>query len=1038
MAKMIDAKPSYMGEGKVWDSLKKHLPESMVVYNNRELNGREYDFCILVENLGILIIEVKGWLSDKITVNGVDDIEVEGYAESVTSPKKQARAYRFAMLNKIKERYYSSPLVLDMVCYPFITKEEYLDSNLNIISEEEYTLFKEDLEDKESLNIKINRIFGLNSFIVHDDFSTNLMLDIRRYYEPKFYIDDVDYINTLLPYSKLLIYPDTISDIEIENVIKEYFQGVKTIVFLNDSENLERVLRALNLGLKSRNIEYKKNNLALGYNEGIPENKGKDSFRIFNFELYRVAGLKDITVNTIRIEEGNVEKGEMDILRRISNECVFNVDQYIVEHASTEKNILVEASAGTGKTYSMVSRMAYLCNKKNSPIVNLAEEVAMVTFTNDAAINMKKRLKQLFVNYFILTGKEEYLRFVEDVDRSHISTIHSFVIEIMREESIRTGLGTNFSISSNEYDRGRIYDDLLGNFINEKVKDNPGFINQLPIPVYELKKKLMGIADKLLNKSVNMECVRPAEMGRVSENNIPYFNDLLMRVVFPAEAMYVDLIKSNNSIDLKGCLVEFSKVLSSIEGKMGYLHYRFLFIDEFQDTDDVQIDVFKTMQKYIAAECRLFVVGDLKQSIYRFRGASLSAFDRLQKANESMWQRYVLKKNYRTDGRLLKIFNAIFENMSSKDMLPYSGVEDRISSDVITEAKDDELMVCLPCHGKKTDALHALLNTSIASEKEKIEELMKTTKLSKEERTVAVLVRSNWQVDAVVKGAEDMDFVIETSAGGDLFNLESTLDLYKFLLAVTHHMSPLYLINFIESNYTNLTLNYQSLSGLSEKEKLAEINRVLDEYFVKMTNKTWEQLVKDLYYEPVLYVLKNVFESLRPWVNYSSSYDKQRHYVENYEYLIEQIIDFYRIDTLTLNQVLEYLRINILTGQQKLSRNTVTDDNSVHILCTTIHKSKGLEYGTVILPFTSEDISDLRKAKLEANYSESKLSYSVVFDNGIVEKNSNFSEDKEVDEQVKEEARILYVALTRAIRKCIWIKDLDRNQVIDWATLLEG
>jgi superfamily I DNA/RNA helicase len=66
------------------------------------------------------------------------------------------------------------------------------------------------------------------------------------------------------------------------------------------------------------------------------------------------------------------------------------LQQYCVEHSSIYNNTLVEAGAGTGKTHSMVSRVAFLCNKKKDNITNIEEELAMVTFTNDAAINMNK------------------------------------------------------------------------------------------------------------------------------------------------------------------------------------------------------------------------------------------------------------------------------------------------------------------------------------------------------------------------------------------------------------------------------------------------------------------------------------------------------------------------------------------------------------------------------------------------------------------------------------------------------------------------
>lgn len=137
MAKMIDQKPSYHGEAKVWDSLSTYLPNNIVVYNNREINGREFDYCLFIENIGVLIIEVKGWLKDKINVLGVDNIVVEGYDKPQRSPKKQARAYRFALLNKIADKYNVSPLIFDMVCYPFISKAEYLAAHLDIVSEEQ-------------------------------------------------------------------------------------------------------------------------------------------------------------------------------------------------------------------------------------------------------------------------------------------------------------------------------------------------------------------------------------------------------------------------------------------------------------------------------------------------------------------------------------------------------------------------------------------------------------------------------------------------------------------------------------------------------------------------------------------------------------------------------------------------------------------------------------------------------------------------------------------------------------------------------------
>ena len=539
-------------------------------------------------------------------------------------------------------------------------------------------------------------------------------------------------------------------------------------------------------------------------------------------------------------------------------------------------------------------------------------------------------------------------------------------------------------------------------------------------------------------KSINFGQIKSSEMGVTMDNNLPYFNDLLTKVVFPAEATYLEALKNSNDVDLKESLVELGKVLTCGCNRLEELHLRYMFIDEFQDTDDVQIEIFQKLQQLINAECKLFVVGDLKQSIYRFRGAKLNAFQRLQNGREMAWAHFRLNRNYRTDERLLGLFDKVFERMGNQGLLPYSGDSDKLVSSVKTDAVDDELLVELPCHGKEIDTLLELLVDTLIEEKTKIEAIMKNKALSREERTIAVLVRSNWQVDSVIDAANERELNIEISTGGDLFQLPSTLDLYKLVLAITHSTSPVYLVNFIESNYTDLKLDYAKIRGLGEKEKLDELNGILNRFFKTRMGIDWFEVLSGVYSQPVLYALKQIFDALKPWEIYTHSSEKKRLYIANYEYLLEKMIKFSRVDALTLNQVMEYLSINILTGQQQLSRSMETDDEGVHIICTTVHKSKGLEYGTVILPFTYEDLGNIKKAKLEANYNDNKLAYTVLFENEIRERNSNFIEDKEIEEQIAEESRILYVALTRAIRSCIWINNIDSAPHTSWATLLEG
>ena len=106
-----------------------------------------------------------------------------------------------------------------------------------------------------------------------------------------------------------------------------------------------------------------------------------------------------------------------------------------------------------------------------------------------------------------------------------------------------------------------------------------------------------------------------------------------------------------------------------------------------------------SLQKLMNEKCRLFVVGDLKQSIYRFRGAKLSAFTQLMENSLYDWNTYHLTINYRTDYRLLDKFDAVFSHMGDQQYLPYKE-DDRLSSCVFTDAEDENLFMMVPCHAK--------------------------------------------------------------------------------------------------------------------------------------------------------------------------------------------------------------------------------------------------------------------------------------------------------------------------------------------------
>lgn len=140
---------------------------------------------------------------------------------------------------------------------------------------------------------------------------------------------------------------------------------------------------------------------------------------------------------------------------------------------------------------------------------------------------------------------------------------------------------------------------------------------------------------------------------------------------------------------------------------------------------------------------------------------------------------------------------------------------------------------------------------------------------------------------------------------------------------------------------------------------------------------------------------------------------------------------------MTINKVEDFLKINVTTFQEEASRKSNKESNEIQVICTTIHKSKGLEYGTVVLPYTNEDVSDINIGGLNVNLIDGKVSYSFSVKGKGSDFSGGFDEKCEAREKTCEETRVLYVALTRAIRNLVWFKDLDTNVDNSWGEFME-
>lgn len=1032
---MKDKQPdTYEGEKKVWQCINDNLPEDIVCYYNREVKGREFDFCLLIKDVGFMIIEVKGWNKSHINkvVSPDEIIMADGKTED--SPRKQARSYSFKLKNLMNEKYGINPLVMNMVCYPFISEAEYSKLGLRVVSEPEYTLFSEDIESAYSFSRKILGVYQDSQQINFDKMIGDKYDIARHHFEPSYVVTPP--AQNVIPYSCLSVFSEGITLTNINDIISSYFKGMKQIVFTKGISDLEVIAKQLSEAFTRNHIMIKEGNLAINSSDSketiitVKNNR----ISVFNFEAIFIED--DITISSFQTYNGKLSNEQESELANIAAVTNFNIDQFHIEHAEIGCDIQVKAGAGTGKTYSMVSRIAFLCSHaSNSGVFNPATEIAMLTFTDDAALNMKSRLKQLFVNYFILTNNTQYLEMVTNIEKMRISTIHSFAKEIISNTAITLGIGTDFTTIVGKYDKQKIFDRLFTAYLEEENKRNPIFFNGLPMGIEEFRKLMLDVANKLYEKGCDIKTLDISAWGD-APIEMPFLNKIIKQVVVETEKEYSKLLIDNNSVALSEYMIHLSKCIDNDAFNTNLYEFKYVFIDEFQDTDDAQIASFIAMQKKLGFN--FFIVGDLKQSIYRFRGATMTAFEKMGCDNGD-WLSFTLNINYRSDKRLLCRFGKAFLYMNSINLLKYESDVDSLRGVKVNSIHDDLLIVPIPYHNSdkvNSTEYYDLFFKAIEEQRQRIASDMQTKALSKNERTIAILTRSNYQINEILKEAKKREVVIESDNNSDLYRLAPSTDLCHLTSALCNPYNPTYLYDLIHSRNVNVIFDIRSILGKTAEEKTAIFIDCLDKFYNAVMGKTWKQLIRDIQNEPVLKTLRLIYESTKPWKAFSPSDEyMQEYYRTNYELVFEELSKMNKKSYLTLDSINESLHINIMTGTEAKSRELDIDTDNVRVICLTVHKSKGLEYGTVIMPSTDEEIDKPHKNGLEVSYIDGKIGY-CLFASGEQYYNSSYESKTEIKEMMMEESRILYVAMTRAIDNFIWFFNLDAKGK-NWGEMLK-
>lgn len=282
-----------------------------------------------------------------------------------------------------------------------------------------------------------------------------------------------------------------------------------------------------------------------------------------------------------------------------------------------EGPLLILAGAGSGKTSTMTSRIAYLIDQGVSPYNILA-----VTFTNKAAGEMRERVEKL-------VGRVSYM---------WIMTFHAMSLRVLREHYDVVGYEKNFVVYDTVDQKT-----IIKNIMKEQNIDSKEYPQAY----------LSSVISKQKEKDIS-----PDEYETVSSGN-----PKAKRVAAVYRA-YQDQLRANNAMDFDDLLVNALHVLKWDRGVLEDYQKRFQYImvDEYQDTNHIQYEIIKMLAQ---SHQNLCVVGDDDQCIYEWRGADISnilGFER-----DFPRARVIkLEQNYRSYGNILAAAHSVIRNNKSR------------------------------------------------------------------------------------------------------------------------------------------------------------------------------------------------------------------------------------------------------------------------------------------------------------------------------------------------------------------------------------
>lgn len=586
---------------------------------------------------------------------------------------------------------------------------------------------------------------------------------------------------------------------------------------------------------------------------------------------------------------------------------------------NTDGPMLILAGAGSGKTKVLTTKVAYLIEEKNIDPNN----ILAITFTNKAAKEMKERI-------FKLEGNSAFY--------IQISTFHSFGLKILKENCELLGYEKNFTILDSD-DSLSIIKKIMKELNIDANKYNPKAIKNV------------------ISNNKN-EIIDPEKYSL-------YVNTDFDEIALEVYRKYEKSLKINNAVDFDDLLILPLKLFNNNPGVLQKYQekYKYLFIDEYQDTNEPQY----ILSKMISAKYKnITVVGDADQAIFTWRGANYKNILNFEKDYKDA-KVVLLEENYRSTKTILNAANNVIKNNKV-----------RKEKNLWTQNEEGSKITYYKAFDEKDESNYV------------VNEIKKLIEKGVNPKDICVLYRANAQSRTVEEAFLTSNISYNIVGSYAFYNRKEIKDLIAYLKLIYNNKDDVSLLRVI--NYPKRGIGNKAIENLAIKSNV--LDKSLYEVIDSGKELEFKNMIEEIKKEESHLTLTELIDMVLDKSGMKKSLEDEKSIEADIR--LENLEEFKSIakameineGIVSLEELLDKLALVSDVSEQK-------NDNEDKVTLMTMHAVKGLEYDYVFVV-------------------------------GVEEGLFPHSNSLESNDELEEERRLCYVAITRAKKKLYLINARSR------------